>query len=108
MFDAAARGARRELPLIAEDLGVITPAVVRLRDGLGLPGMVVLQFGFDPATAHSPHNPGNHVEDQVVYTGTHDHDTMRGWYESSPPSAAALVDARSTRRRARATSRTGR
>ena len=92
MFDTAARALDRELPLIAEDLGVITPAVERLRDGLGLPGMVVLQFGFDPQDMGSPHNPWNHVEARVAYTGTHDHDTVRGWYESLPDERRALVD----------------
>src|SRR3954451_1378688 len=92
VFDAAARGLQRELPLIAEDLGVVTPAVERLRDGLGFPGMVVLQFGFDPEDMGSTHNPWNHVEPRVVYTGTHDHDTVRGWYESIPPERRALVD----------------
>jgi 4-alpha-glucanotransferase len=70
------------LPLVAEDLGVITPAVERLRDGLRLPGMIVLQFGFDPDDRGSPHRFANHLEHRVVYTGTHDHDTARGWYES--------------------------
>jgi 4-alpha-glucanotransferase len=92
VFDAAARSLDRELPLIAEDLGVITPAVERLRDGLGLPGMVVLQFGFDPGDLGSPHNPWNHVEARVAYTGTHDHDTVRGWYESLPEERRALVE----------------
>ncbi len=92
VFDAAARSLDRELPLIAEDLGVITPAVERLRDGLGLPGMVVLQFGFDPHDLSSPHNPWNHVEARVAYTGTHDHDTVRGWYESLPEERRALVE----------------
>jgi len=92
VFDAAARGLDRELPLIAEDLGVVTPAVERLRDGLGFPGMVVLQFGFDPDDMGSVHNPWNHVEQRVVYTGTHDHDTVRGWHESIWPERRALVD----------------
>jgi 4-alpha-glucanotransferase len=70
------------LAMVAEDLGVITPAVERLRDALGLPGMVVLQFGFEPREPHSPHRPANHVENRIVYTGTHDHDTARGWYEA--------------------------
>ncbi len=81
LFDAAERELG-PLALIAEDLGVITPAVERLRDELGLPGMVVLQFGFEPDEPDSPHCPSNHVEDSVVYTGTHDHDTARGWYDS--------------------------
>jgi 4-alpha-glucanotransferase len=80
VFDAAGAALGGALPLIAEDLGVITPAVERLRDGLGYPGMVVLQFGFD-GDPRSPHLPDNHVEDRVVYTGTHDHDTIRGWWD---------------------------
>jgi 4-alpha-glucanotransferase len=92
VFDAA----RRELgalPLVAEDLGVITPAVGRLRDSLGLPGMLVLQFGFDPDDPRSPHRFENHVENRVIYTGTHDHDTARGWYASLEPERRRLVDA---------------
>jgi 4-alpha-glucanotransferase len=69
------------LPFLAEDLGVITPPVRALRDALGLPGMLVLQFGFEPREPTSPHRPSNHVEHRFVYTGTHDHDTARGWYE---------------------------
>ena len=84
---------RGPLPLIAEDLGVITPAVRRLRDELRLPGMVVIQFGFDPADPDSPHRLKNHVENRVVYTGTHDHDTARGWYESLDLRTRAAVDA---------------
>jgi 4-alpha-glucanotransferase len=80
------------LPLIAEDLGVITPAVERLRDELGLPGMLVLQFGFDPDDPHGPHRLENHLENRVIYTGTHDHDTVRGWYESLGDPARREVD----------------
>ncbi|HZU60650.1 MAG TPA: 4-alpha-glucanotransferase, partial [Solirubrobacteraceae bacterium] len=54
------------LPVVAEDLGVITPAVERLRDQLGLPGMLVLQFGFDPGRPESPHRLANHLENRVV------------------------------------------
>ncbi len=93
VFDAAARALDRELPLIAEDLGVITPAVERLRDGLGYPGMVIVQFGFNPADPRNPHHPGNHVENRIAYTGTHDHDTVRGWYESLGEDVRAMVDA---------------
>ena len=93
VFDAAERALGHELPLIAEDLGVITPAVERLRDSLGYPGMVVLQFGYDPADPHSPHRPARHVEHSIVYTGTHDHDTVRGWYESLDDARRAMVDA---------------
>jgi 4-alpha-glucanotransferase len=70
-----------ELALIAEDLGVITEPVERLRLELGYPGMVVLQFGFGGGAAN-PHRPENHVEQLVVYTGTHDTDTARGWWDS--------------------------
>src|SRR5436190_10034971 len=69
------------LPLIAEDLGVITEPVRRLRRELGFPGMLVLQFAFDGGP-DNPYLPANHVEDAVVYTGTHDNDTTRGWWES--------------------------
>jgi 4-alpha-glucanotransferase len=100
VFQAMARelGLGSTLPLVAEDLGVITPAVERLRDELGLPGMLVLQFGFDPSKPHSPHRPENHVEDRVVYTGTHDHDTARGWWESLGPAQRRLVEDCSRRR----------
>ena len=69
------------LPVVAEDLGVITEPVVRLRQQLGLPGMAVLQFALG-GDATSPHLPSNHRENSVVYTGTHDNDTTRGWWES--------------------------
>src|SRR5215216_2240739 len=92
LFDAAA-AALGGLPIIAEDLGVITPAVRRLRDGLGLPGMVVLQFGFSPEDPANVHDVANHAEHRIAYTGTHDNDTLRGWYESLPAERRALVDA---------------
>jgi 4-alpha-glucanotransferase len=91
-FDAAA-AALGELPLIAEDLGVITPAVTRLRKSLGLPGMAVLQFGFGSDDPKNVHHPRNHAEDVVVYTSTHDNDTVRGWYDSLAPAVRAEVDA---------------
>jgi 4-alpha-glucanotransferase len=93
VFDAASRELGPDLPLIAEDLGVITAPVERLRDALGLPGMLVLQFGFDPDDPHGPHRLENHVENRIVYTGTHDADTVRGWYESLPDERRAEVDA---------------
>jgi 4-alpha-glucanotransferase len=83
VFDAI-RDALGALPLVAEDLGVITKPVERLRDELGLPGMVVIVFGFDGADRHSPHRMENHQVRRVVYTGTHDHDTLRGWWSSAP------------------------
>jgi 4-alpha-glucanotransferase len=81
------------LALIAEDLGVITPAVRALRDELQLPGMLVLQFGFDPDDPHGPHRMENHRRRSLVYTATHDSDTARGWYETLPAEQRAAVDA---------------
>ena len=70
------------LPIIAEDLGVITEDVVELRDSFQLPGMKILQFGFvDPADPFLPHNYTRHC---VAYTGTHDNDTALGWLASAP------------------------
>ncbi|MFM1887257.1 MAG: hypothetical protein RL026_2414 [Pseudomonadota bacterium] len=66
------------LPLVAEDLGIITPDVEELRRSFELPGMRVLQFAFG-GDARNPHLPHNHSPDCVVYTGTHDNDTTRGW-----------------------------
>ena len=80
LFDAVER-ALGDLPLIAEDLGVITPAVYRLRDELGLPGMAVLIWAFGGRRGN-PHAPANHRPNEVVYTGTHDTDTAVGWYAS--------------------------
>jgi 4-alpha-glucanotransferase len=92
LFDALFASLGEGLPLVVEDLGVITPAVRRLRSALGLPGMLVLQFGFDPHAPRSPHRPGNHRENRVVYTGTHDHDTAWGWYSSLPDVVRRRVD----------------
>jgi 4-alpha-glucanotransferase len=92
LFDAMERSLGT-LPLVAEDLGVITPGVRRLREQLGLPGMVVLQFGFNPRQPKGVNRPENHTEDRIVYTGTHDNDTARGWYESLPRRPRELVDA---------------
>lgn len=76
------------LPVIAEDLGLITEPVRRLRRELGFPGMLVLQFAFD-GRRDNPYLPANHEEDAVVYTGTHDNDTARGWWDSLTPEARA-------------------
>jgi 4-alpha-glucanotransferase len=78
LFDAV-RAELGDLPLIAEDLGVITPAVERLRHELGLPGMHILQWGFTD-DEKSPHRLDRHRENGVVYTGTHDNDTAVGWW----------------------------
>ena len=98
-FDAARAALGSDLPIIAEDLGVITPPVVRLRDELGFPGMVVLQFAFNPDDPNSPHDLFRHRENQVLYTGTHDNDTLRGWYESLPEKRLAVLRAAGVRRR---------
>jgi 4-alpha-glucanotransferase len=89
----AARSRLGELPLIAENLGVVTPAVERLRRELGLPGMAVIQFAFDPEEPDNPHRLHNHTRDNVVYTGTHDHDTIRGWWESLDDEVGDEVEA---------------
>ena len=78
---AAVRRAHGDIPVIIEDLGVITPDVIALREVLGFPGMNVLQFAFenDPANVYLPHN---HRRESVVYTGTHDNQTTVGWFWS--------------------------
>jgi 4-alpha-glucanotransferase len=91
LFDAALQQLG-PIAVVAEDLGVITPAVTALRESLGFPGMVVLQFGFDPRSPRSVHRFENHEEDRVVYTGTHDHDTARGWYSGLSADARSFVD----------------
>ena len=82
LFDAL-RDALGPLPLIAEDLGFITADVHELRRSVGLPGMKILQFGF--AQPDSPHLPHHYEPATVVYTGTHDNDTTRGWFERASP-----------------------
>jgi 4-alpha-glucanotransferase len=80
LFDAI-RDALGELPIVAEDLGFITPEVHALRKAIGVPGMKILQFAF--AQANSSHLPHCYDRNTVVYTGTHDNDTARGWYEEA-------------------------
>lgn len=75
------RAALGELPIIAEDLGVITPDVEKLRDDFGLPGMRILQFAFSSDTKNID-LPHNYHQNVVVYTGTHDNDTTVGWFNS--------------------------
>jgi 4-alpha-glucanotransferase len=81
LFDAVREGLG-ELPLVAEDLGFITEDVHELRKGIGLPGMKILQFGFNHDD--SPHLPHRFDPHTVAYTGTHDNDTARGWFEHAP------------------------
>jgi 4-alpha-glucanotransferase len=90
LFDAL-RDALGHLPLVAEDLGFITPEVHELRQAVGLPGMRVLQFGF--GQPDSPHLPHRFTPATVVYTGTHDNNTARGWFDSAPESERELARA---------------
>ncbi len=78
------------LPLVAEDLGIITPEVEVLRDTFGLPGMRILQFAFD-GEVDNPYLPHNHLENCVVYTGTHDNDTTVGWFAACDERERARV-----------------
>jgi 4-alpha-glucanotransferase len=70
------------LPVLAEDLGVITPEVEELRDRFQFPGMRILQFAFG-GDATNPYLPHNYIPNSVVYTGTHDNDTTLGWWQST-------------------------
>jgi 4-alpha-glucanotransferase len=78
------------LPLVAENLGLITEEVEALRREFNLPGMLVLQFGFD-GNSNNPHLPHNHSRDEVIYTGTHDNDTTLGWYENLAENSRQLI-----------------
>ena len=87
-----------ELPIVAEDLGFITEDVTALRSRFGLPGMRILQFGFDaeesgrgldPANPFLPHN---YVPDCVAYTGTHDNDTLAGWLSQASAEERAFIE----------------
>ena len=94
LFEAL-RDAIGELPVIAEDLGVITPDVEALRDGFDLPGMKILQFAFSGDALHA-FLPHNFTPNCCVYTGTHDNDTALGWWQGATPRerqyAAAYLD----------------
>ena len=81
-FFEALRGALGELPIVAEDLGVITPGVEALRDGFGFPGMAILQFAFGSDAQANGFLPHNYPKNKVVYTGTHDNDTIVGWWKA--------------------------
>lgn len=78
------------LPLVAEDLGIITDDVTDLRCSWGLPGMRILQFAFDSGP-DNPYLPHNHTTDSVVYTGTHDNDTCAGWWKALAPARGKKV-----------------
>ena len=82
-FFRAIRKELGSLPLIAEDLGVITPDVEELRDEFHLPGMRVIQFGFDADPGAEKHLPHRYIPHCLAYTGTHDNDTSYGWYHAT-------------------------
>ncbi|MEP7154725.1 MAG: 4-alpha-glucanotransferase [Betaproteobacteria bacterium] len=72
-----------KLPIVAEDLGLITPDVIELRDSCGFPGMRIVQFGFGGDGDHE-FLPHNYPVNTLAYTGTHDNDTVRGWWDAAP------------------------
>ena len=72
-----------DMDIIAEDLGFLTDTVLELLKNTGYPGMKILQFAFDPRE-ESDYLPHNYTANSIVYTGTHDNDTIRGWYEVIP------------------------
>lgn len=74
----------KELPLVAEDLGIITAEVDALREQFAMPGMKILQFAFG-GDASNPYLPHQHTQDSVAYTGTHDNNTSLGWYQALDP-----------------------
>jgi 4-alpha-glucanotransferase len=82
-FFSAVKKELGTLPFIAEDLGVITSDVCALRDQFQLPGTRILQFAFD-GRSDNPYLPHNYIPNTVVYTGTHDNSTTRGWFEALP------------------------
>lgn len=87
-FFAVLRRRLGDLPLIAEDLGSITPEVELLREKCGFPGMRILQYGFG-GDAFNRDLPHNYIQNMVAYTGTHDNDTTLGWYRSAPKNVKA-------------------
>jgi 4-alpha-glucanotransferase len=91
LFDAI-QAALGSLPIIAEDLGVITPDVVALRQRFEFPGMRILQFAFG-GSSNNHFLPHNHAPDTVVYTGTHDNDTTRGWWATASDAERAHLRA---------------
>lgn len=90
LFDAI-KAELGDLPIIAEDLGVMTPDVEELRDYCGFPGMKILQFAFDSGEEND-YLPHNYIRNCVVYTGTHDNDTIKGWYNKAKKEDTDYVD----------------
>ncbi|MBN1541810.1 4-alpha-glucanotransferase [candidate division KSB1 bacterium] len=80
-----------DLPIIAEDLGVITPDVEQVMKQFQLPGMKVLQFAFDESLPHNAYAPHNHIHNCVLYVGTHDNDTAQGWFSNADESTKSRL-----------------
>jgi 4-alpha-glucanotransferase len=99
---AAVRDALGKLPLIAEDLGAVTPEVIALRERLGLPGMRILQFAFGTDPCAPSFLPHAYVRGTVAYTGTHDNDTARGWFDDPGGPASTRSPEQIARERAMA------
>ena len=101
-FFHAAQHALGDLPILAEDLGIITAEVAALRDQFGFPGMRILQFGFDEDEGSRFFLPHNYPRNCVVYTGTHDNDTCVGWFtsEDGGHSTRSMHEVRKERERA--------
>lgn len=91
-FFKAVEEALGELPLIAEDLGDVDDTVFNLRDEFNLPGMKVLQFAFGSDMPTSVHIPHNHSNNFIVYTGTHDNNTARGWYKQADDTTRKMLE----------------
>lgn len=86
LFDSFKKEFGKKMPIIAEDLGIITPAVRKMLKNTGFPGMKVLQFAFD-GDSNNAYLPHNIERNSVIYTGTHDNDTIIGWLENDKNSA---------------------
>ena len=91
LFEAL-REALGDLPIVAENLGVITPEVENLRERFGFPGMAILQFAFGRDPEGAQFQPHNYPRNRVVYTGTHDNDTTVGWWTSSGQADSTRTD----------------
>jgi 4-alpha-glucanotransferase len=92
LFSAMEEGIGRPLPLVAENLGVITPEVEALREQFGLPGMAILQFAFGTDPMAHTFRPHNYPRNLVVYTGTHDNDTTVGWWSGDAGHSTRAAD----------------
>ncbi|NOT63721.1 MAG: 4-alpha-glucanotransferase [Acidobacteria bacterium] len=91
-FFKAVKKALGEVPIIAEDLGMITPAVIKLRDEFHFPGMAILQFAFEANPEADKFKPYSFIPNSVVYTGTHDNDTTVGWFTAGVGDSTRTVE----------------